>query len=170
MPYEFNTPTGQTVKRDMLATYLNVGTEAEPDWKICGLRVTSSSMEYDWNKESYIDIIGRRHTNLSAPTITQSFDPCPIDAGDNAIAKIWNTAIMEQDYSALSHMDVLVAHLYAGFGERYNGCTVTPTSLGGDGGSHVNMPFEIDYGGERTKGTVTATNGSVTFTAESQAI
>jgi hypothetical protein len=65
-------------------------------------------------------------------------------------------------------MDMLIVHLYAGFGERYTGCMVKPSSLGGEGGGNVGMPLDITYGGERTIGTASVTGGVVTFTPETE--
>ena len=168
--YDFNTTAGQTVKRELLLAYLNTGTADAPVWSVIGKRVTDSSMEFDWAEESAIDILGNNNVSLSKPTITQTFDPCPLEAGDAAQKKIWDTAIVQQDYSALASMDMLIVHAYAGFAERYTACRVTPSSLGGAGGSSVGMPIDVTYGGVRTVGSATISEGVVTFTPESESI
>ena len=67
---------------------------------------------------------------------------------------------------------MLVVHLYAGtkdtavFAERYSSCAVEPTSLGGEGGGSIGMPIEVTFGGTRTTGTASVSNGTVTFTAD----
>jgi hypothetical protein len=67
-------------------------------------------------------------------------------------------------------MDMLVVHAYAGskdtgvFAERYSSCAVKPTGLGGS--TNVGMPIEVTFGGDRTIGTATVSNGVVTFTPE----
>ena len=93
-----------------------------------------------------------------------------MDAADKAQEKIWNLAVKEQDAAALSNMDMLVAHCYAGtadtavFAERYGACAVKPSGLGGSG--NVAMPIDVTFGGTRTVGTAAVKNGVVTFTAE----
>lgn len=169
---EFNTASGQTVDRELLIAYLNTGTTSAPVWSPLGSRVTDSSMEYDWQEESNKDILGTTRTTMKKPIITQTFDPCDLDAGDAAVLKIWNLAVKEQNVSALTNQDMLIVHLYAGtkdtaaFAERYSACMVKPSSLGGEGGGFVGMPMDVTYGGTRTVGTAAVSAGTVTFTAD----
>lgn len=169
---EFNTASGQTVDRELLIAYLNTGTTSAPVWSPLGSRVTDSSMEYDWQEESNKDILGTTRSTMKKPIITQTFDPCDLDAGDAAVLKIWNLAVKEQNVAALTNQDMLIVHLYAGtkdtaaFAERYSACMVKPSSLGGDGGGFVGMPMDITYGGARTVGTAAVSAGTVTFTAD----
>ena len=169
---EFNTASGQTVDRELLIAYLNTGTTSAPVWSPIGSRVTDSSMEYDWQEESNKDILGTTRSTMKKPIITQTFDPCDLDAGDAAVLKIWNLAVKEQNVAALTNQDMLIVHLYAGtkdtaaFAERYSACMVKPSSLGGEGGGFVGMPMDITYGGARTVGTAAVSTGTVTFTAD----
>lgn len=169
---EFNTASGQTVDRELLIAYLNTGTTSAPVWSPLGSRVTDSSMEYDWQEESNKDILGTTRSTMKKPIITQTFDPCDLDAGDAAVLKIWNLAVKEQNVAALTNQDMLIVHLYAGtkdtaaFAERYSACMVKPSSLGGEGGGFVGMPMDITYGGARTVGTAAVSTGTVTFTAD----
>lgn len=168
----FNTTAGQTVDRALLILYLNTGESGTPVWSPIGKRVEDSSAEYDWGKETKTDIFGEVYTTLKKPTQTQSFEPCELDAGDAAQQKIWNLGIKEQNAQALANLDMLVVHLYAGtkdtavFAERYSSCAVEPTSLGGEGGSSIGMPIEVTFGGTRSTGTASVSNGTVTFTAD----
>lgn len=168
----FNTQAGQTVDRALLILYLNTGENSSPEWSPIGKRVEDSSEEYDWGEESKTDIFGNIYTNMKKPTITQTFDPCELDASDEAQVKIWNLAIKDQNAQALSNMDMLVVHLYAGtantavFAERYSSCSVKPSGLGGEGGGNIGMPIDVTFGGTRTIGTASVSNGTVTFTAD----
>lgn len=167
----FNTVAGQTVDRELLVLYLNTGTSQSPVWSPIGKRVEDSSAEYDWGEESKTDIFGHIYTTMKKPTITQTFDPCELDAGDVAQLKIWNAAIKDQDAAALCNMDLLMVHLYAGtadtamFAERYDACMVKPTGLGGEGGGTIGMPIDVTFGGVRTVGTAAISAGVVTFTS-----
>ena len=160
----FNTKEGATVARKLLILYLNTGTSESPAW-----RVEDSSMEYDWGDETKTDILGDTYTELKTPTITQTFDPCELDAGDKAQLRLWNQSIKDHDVAAMSNNDVLVVHAYTGdaesgaFAERYMSSTVRPTSLGGS--SNIGMPIDVTFGGKRQTGTATSTGGTVTFTA-----
>ena len=172
----FNTTAGQTIDRELLIAYLNTGEASTPVWSPFGKRVTDSSMEYDWQEDSSKDILGTTRTTMKKPIITQSFDPCELDAGDAALVKLWNLAVKDQDAAALANQDVLIVHFYAGtaktavFAERYDASMVKPSSLGGEGGGSVGMPIDVTLGGNRTTGTAAiGTNGTVTFTADSDA-
>lgn len=166
----FNTTAGAVVERKLLILYLNTGTDQSPTWSSIGKRVEDSSMEYDWGEESKTDIFGETYTTMKSPVITQTFDPCELDAGDTAQVKIWNMAIKDQDVAAMTNNDLLVVHTYAGtantavFAERYSSCMVKPSGLGGS--SNVGMPIDVTFGGTRTKGTAAVNAGVVTFSAE----
>lgn len=166
----FTTPAGQTIDRHLLIAYLNTGTAQAPVWSPLGRRVEDSSMEFDMEKSTSKDILGYTNTSMKIPTITQSFDPMPLDSGDTAAVAIWNMGIKDQDVQKLSSQDMLIAHFYAGasnanFAERYSSCAVDITGLGGEGGGTIGLSTEVTYGGERTLGTVAKdSSGVVTFT------
>lgn len=163
----FSTESGQTIAREKLIAYLNTGTNSAPVWSAIGKRVEESSAEYDWNRESSQDILGNAYSTMKKPVITQTFDPLPLEAGDAALEKLWNLAIKDQDAQSLAAQDMLIVHLYAGataFAERYSACAIQISSLGGAGGGSIEMPIEVTYGGTRTVGTATASDGTVTFT------
>lgn len=170
METKFNTKDNQTMARELLILCLNTGTTEAPVWSPVGTRVSDSSMEYDWQKETSTDVLGNTYTSLSKPQITQTFDPWQLAAADAAQKLIWDTGIRDQNADALSNLDALVIHKYAGtantamFAERYSSCAVTPTSLGGAGGGKLAMPIEVTYGGERTIGTAALADGTFTFT------
>lgn len=169
----FNTGDGKTVKRELLVAYLNTGTSSTPVWSPLGKRVTDSEESLDWGSENSQDILGNNWSTLKKPVITQDFDPYDLDGGDVAALKIWNMAIKDQDYPALSAQDMLIVHLYAGtadsamFAERYPSCSIVPSSLGGAGGGNVGMPISVTYGGKRATGTAAVSSaGVVTFTPD----
>lgn len=79
----------------------------------------------------------------------------------------------EQNAAALANQDVLIVHHYAGtaktapvFAERYSASMVKPSSLGGEGGGSVGMPFDVTLGGTRTTGTPSVSGAKVTFTPD----
>ncbi len=170
--YTFNTPSGQTIARELLIAYLNTGTAEEPVWSAIGKRTEESEAEFDWGEETTKDILGNTWTAMKKPVVTQSFDPLPLNAGDPAVQKIWQLAVVAQDAQALTAQDMLIVHHYAGtartavFAERYTACMIKPSSLGGEGGGSIDMPVDVTYGGERTTGTAAVSDtGVVTFTA-----
>ena len=170
----FNTTAGQTVGREMLIAYLNTGESGTPTWSPIGKRVEDSSIEFDWQTETKVDIFGDTYTTGKKATRTQTFDPCELDGADAAQKKIWNLAIKDNDVNALLNQDMLIVHLYAGtantavFAERYSACSVLPSGLGGEGGGSIGMPIDVTYGGARTTGTAAISGGTVTFTADGE--
>ena len=168
----FNTPSGQTVAREMLIAYLNTGESGTPTWSPIGKRVEDSSIELDWQTETKVDIFGDTYTTGKKATKTKTFDPCELDGADKAKQKIWNLGIKENNVNALLNQDMLIVHLYAGtantavFAERYSACSVLPSGLGGEGGGSIGMPIDVTYGGTRTTGTASISGGTVTFTAD----
>lgn len=169
--YTFNTTAGQTVARELLIAYLNTGTAAEPVWSAIGKRVEDSSSEFDWQTETKKDILGDTYGTMKKPIITQSFDPCELDAGDLAQKLIWDLAVVDQNAQALASQDMLIAHFYAGssatafFAERYSACMIEVTGEGGEGGGNLGLPINVTYGGTRTIGTVAkGSGGAITFT------
>ena len=169
----FNTNAGQTIAREMLIVYLNTGTTQAPVWSAVGKRVEDSSTEIDWDTETIRDILGSIYSTMKKPTVKQTFEPCPLDAGDVAQVKLWNIAVKDQDAQALAAQDMLLVHFYAGtasspFAELYAACMVEVTGLGGEGGGNIGMPITVTFGGTRTTGTASrdAQTGVVTFTAD----
>ena len=161
---------GQTVARELMIAYLNTGTATAKKWSAFGKRVSSSSMNYDWSTNTERDILGNVFTRMKKPTITQSFDPLPLDSSDEATVKLWELAIRDQDNHALANQEVMVAHFYAGdesknFAEVYDASAIAVSRNGGDGGDDLTVAAEVTFGGNRTVGTVAKdSDGAVTFT------
>lgn len=174
MDVNFNTPNGETVNRELLVSFLDVGTSSAPDLAPLGSRTTDSSEELDWSRESSIDILGKTRTSMKKPIVTQTLDPLPLDAGDKAITHLHKLAIVDQNSAALCNLKMVVVHMYASvegktgyFAERYDACSVEVTGLGGEGGGNINMPITVTYGGTRTLGVAAkGTDGSFTFTPD----
>lgn len=171
MSYKFKTPAGQTIDRKLYLCCGNYGTESAPSWGKLGKRVEDSSAEMDWGDETKKDILGDTYSTMKTPVISQTFDPCELDSGDEYQQHIWNLAVVDQDAPALCNQDLLRIHLYAVdesggvFAERYHSCMVKPTGLGGAGGGSLTMPIDVTFGGKREVGTASvAADGTITFT------
>ncbi len=169
--FEEATPKGQTVERKQYLVCGNHGTSSAPQWGKLGKRVEDSSAEMDWSEETKKDILGDTYTTMKTPIISQTFDPCELDSGDEYQQKVWNLAVVDQDAPALCNQDLLRIHLYAvdeqgrAFAERYPSSMVKPTGLGGEGGGTLTMPIDVTFGGTRQIGTATCdSDGVITFT------
>lgn len=174
--FKFNTPPGQVIDRKMYLVCGNHGTASDPKWGKLGKRVEESSSSMDWGEETKKDVLGDTHSTMKTPVITQPFDPCELDSGDEYQKHIWNLAVVDQDAPALCNQDLLRIHLYATddegrvFAERYHSSMVKPTGLGGPGGGSLQMPIDITFGGTREVGFATiADDGTITFTPDTDA-
>ena len=176
MSFKFKTPAGQTVERKLYLCCGNYGTAEAPQWGKLGKRVEESSAEMDWGEESKQDILGDTYSTMKKPVISQTFDPCELDAGDQYQQRVWELAVVDQDAPALCNQDLLRIHLYAvdekgnAFAERYPSSMVKPASLGGAGGGALTMPINVTFGGTRETGTASvAEDGTITFTPKGEA-
>lgn len=174
--FKFKTKNGETVDRELLLTCLNTGTYESPVWSPLGSRTTDSSIENDWGTESNTDILGQVRTTMKKAVKTQGFDPLPLDGGDAAIVKLHELAEIEENPAALCNLDMLIVHLYMEstdgngvFAKRYDACAVEASSIGGEGGGNINMPINVTFGGNITRGiAVKGNNGAITFTPETE--
>ena len=176
MAFEFNTPAGQTIDRKLYLCCGNSGTAAAPKWGKLGKRVEDSSAEMDWGEETKKDVLGDTYTTMKTPVISQTFDPCELDSGDEYQKHVWELAVVDQDAPALCNQDLLRIHLYAvdeegnAFAERYPSSMVKPSGFGGAGGGSLTMPIDITFGGTREVGTASvAEDGTITFTPKGAA-
>ena len=170
----FNTTAGQTINRELLVVYLNTGTTSTPTWSPLGKRVEDSSVAYDFDADTMRDILGNTYGSMKKPIVTQEFDPWPFDGGDAAQVKLWNLAVKDHDVAALSALDMLVVHWYAGtastpFAEHYDSCMIDMSEIGGEGGGEITGGFSVTFGGERTTGTASkdSQTGAISFTPDS---
>ena len=70
-----------------------------------GKRVEDSSAENDWGEETKQDILGDIYTTMKTPVISQTFDPCELDSGDEYQHHVWELAVVDQDAPALCNQD-----------------------------------------------------------------
>lgn len=156
MSFKFKTPAGQTVERKLYLCCGNYGTAEAPQWGKLGKRVEESAAEMDWGEESKQDILGDTHSTMKKPVISQTFDPCELDAGDQYQQRVWELAAVDEKGNA--------------FAERYPSSMVKPASLGGAGGGALTMPINVTFGGTRETGTASvAEDGTITFTPKGEA-
>lgn len=164
----FNLTSGMKAERKLLITAANVGTSAAPEWEILGVGIEDSSVEFNFNVETKTDIRGVTSTTVNKPERKQKFDPYTIMDGSKLQVMLYNI-IRNENWSALSNMDMLLIHTYVGAAgayeaERFAGSAINPESLGGSG--TLDMPIEVIFGGEHTLGTAAIVDGVITFTAE----
>lgn len=172
--YTIAAKNGESAVREMLITALDTSDSTTSKWSAMGVKVTESSISYDWGQETKKDILGHVYTNAQTPEMTQSFSGSEIVGGDDVMNHLLNLAVVEKDHAALVNQKCLIIHTYlqdsAGksFAEQYDACAVLVTTDGGEGGGVLASDIEVTYGGNRTTGTAArGSDGTITFTPDS---
>lgn len=169
MATDFNVSDGVKVARKLLMTYVDVSDSTTPEWEIVGRGVEESAIELNPEAETVTDILGITETSITKWEATQTFEPNTVRGGSKLNMKlhqIWQDKTPEK----LTQFKVLLVYAYLGTSnnfeaEMHKNCTVNPTSIGGS--AYVDMPIEITYSNDITKGTVSMSDGVPTFTANS---
>lgn len=169
---DFNTGVGVKAARKLLKTYVNVGETGTKKWFLVGSGVEDSSVELNPETETITDILGVTTTSVTKWEPAQSFEPFTVKGGSDLAFKLHNIWL-DKKPELLSQFEVLIVYSYVGDDETgydaelQTNCTINVTSIGGD--AYVDMPIEISFSNESTRGTVTYSEGKPTFTANSAA-
>lgn len=169
MAVDFNVGDGVKAARKLLMTFVDVSDSETPEWEIVGRGVEDSAIELNPNTETVTDILGITDTSVTKWEPSQSLEPNTVKGGSKLnfkLHQIWQDKMPEK----LSQFDVLIVYAYIGESSTFDAevqknCTINVNSLGGS--SYVDMPIEISYSNDITKGTAKIANGIPTFTAAS---
>ena len=142
---QFNLATNQRAERKKLITVAEWKEGTNTVRTILGRRTEDSSVEYNANVETVTDVLGITYTEVDYTQPQQTFDAHPIMGGDLLGAKI-DDIRRRNAVSEYSQFTVYLITAYKGTSGAYEaecheGCTIYPSSLGGD--SKVNMPLEV---------------------------
>lgn len=169
---DFNVGANVKAPRKLLRTYVNVGETGTPEWFLVGSGVEDSSIDLNPSTETSTDILGVTTTDVTKWEPNQSFDPFTVKGGSKLAFKlhqIW----LDKKPELLSQFEVLICYNYVGSeadgydAELQKNCTINITSIGGS--AYVDMPIEIGYSNDSTRGTVKFDEDRPTFTANSAA-
>ena len=169
---DFNVGNGIRAARKLLKTYVNVGESASPEWFLAGRGVEESAIELNPETETITDILGVTETSVTKWEPAQSFEPFTVRGGSKLAFKLHEIWVNKQP-ELLSQFEVLIVYSYVGKetggyeAELQKNCTINITSIGGS--AYVDMPIEITYSNDSTKGKVTFEDGKPTFVADSAA-
>lgn len=168
MRTDFNVGAGVKAPRKLLKTYVNVGEESAKEWFLVGVGVEDSSIALNPNTETLTDITGVTTTDVTKWEPNQTFDPFTVKGGSK-LAFLLHDIWLNKTPEKLSQFEVLICYNYVGNesegydAELQKNCTINITSIGGS--AYVDMPIEISYSNDSTKGTVTFEDGVPNFTA-----
>ena len=172
MATDFNVGAGVKAPRKLLMTYVDVSDSETPEWELVGRGVEESAIELNPSTETVTDILGITDTSVTKWEPNQSFDPNTVKGGSKLnfkLHEIWQNKTPEP----LTKFNVLIVYDYIGEKNNFEAevqknCTINITSIGGS--AYVDMPIEISFSNDSTKGTVTIAAGVPTFTAASASI
>ena len=154
----FNVADGIEVVRKMFTTWVNTGTSEAKAWECVGVGVEDSSLEMNVDKTKTTDILGVTRTKINKFERMQTLEPMTIRGGSDLQLKLYNQ-LRHDSLAEMSAYEVMFVYGFVGASatyeaETYGACTISVTSLGGSG--YVDMPIEIDVGGNKVLGTSSA--------------
>lgn len=167
------TVTGK-ITRELMAHYLDTQfapTGNSPSWYRLGEDLEEFSVELNADTESKKNILGRNKFLNNGYEPSSDADDYYAEVGDPLFTKLQD--IVDNRYTGDQTKTMsLEVHLWdgdatTGFVAWRQPCYVTPTSYGGDT-SGYQIPFSINYVGERVKGKFipNSETGGGTFTAD----
>lgn len=156
--------------RGKYMTYVDstFGGTGTPAWYLIGKDIEDMSTELNPDTESVKNILDETSFRHNGYEVSTEADPFYADPSDPLYPKLRDIAFgrLKGDECKTTVLEVIVEDTEAASHLAYTEeCYVVPSSIGGDT-SGVNIPFTINYSGNRTKGTVTITNKVPTFTAD----
>lgn len=171
----FNLKDRQRAERKLLITVAEWTEGTGTVREILGTRTEDSSIDYNADVETTTDIRGINYTDINRTQPQQTLDPYTV-LGGSKLGPVLNDIRRRNAVSEYNQFTIYVITAYIGTSgayeaERHSGCTINPTSLGGD--SFVNMPIDVylsnDYegSGEPQIGTVDKLSDDFVFTPKS---
>lgn len=154
--------TGEALRK-LLTCYVDVseGT-GTPIWEIQGYKTEDASIELNPDLTEVTDIHGDDYSDINTMRGTITFEPNTLRMGSKLselMLKYWRNGQLEK----FSQFKAMIGYGFMGTDGAYEAdtfskSTVFPNSIGGS--SRVNFPFTLNFGGERTKGTIDKLRGA----------
>lgn len=164
-----NLKPGQRAQRKTLITVAEWGGTESPNREILGARTEDSSIEFNPDIETSTDILGITYSDVNKTEPQQDFDPYYLLGGSKLGAYLAEAALENNIDAYNGVFDIYIITAFIGTEGAYkcvkhSGCTILPTSIGGD--SYVSMPIEVHYSNNIEKGTVDKLSDDFEFTKD----
>lgn len=165
-----NLKAGQRAQRKTLITVAEwTGTGETPDREILGARTEDSSIEFNPDIETTTDILGITYSDVNKTEPQQDFDPYYLLGGSKLGAYLAEAALENRIDAYNGTFTIYIITAFIGTEGAYkcvkhSGCTILPTSIGGD--SYVSMPIEVHYSNNIETGTVDKLSDDFKFTQD----
>lgn len=163
--YTYEAVTGSTAPAFAASTYYKRLAR-----EILGRRVESSSIEQNNDTTTSTDILGNNYTDVNKTQPQQTFDPFNILGGSKLASYLVDAALTNDITKYNNSFTIYVIAAFIGtdgeyFAVKHINCSIIPTSLGGD--TWVQMPIEVHYSNNLTKGAVNKLADDFEFTVAS---
>lgn len=164
-----NLKVGQRAQRKTLITVAEWGGTDTPNREILGARTEDSSIEFNPDTSTSTDILGITYSDVNKTEPQQDFDPYYLIGGSKIGAYLAEAALSNNIDAYNGTFDIYIITAFIGTEGAYKcikhkGCTILPTSIGGD--SYVSMPIEVHYSNNIETGTVDKLTDDFVFTKD----
>ena len=161
----------EKLKREYLLHYIdaNFGEET-PNWYLIGDDIESMAVELSSSVTMKKNILGQNKANDEGDEPSVSADTYYANANDIIYPKLKDIALnrLTGDDCKTQIIEVLIDKDGGTYDAWIEDCIIKPQSYGGDI-TGVNIPFNINFNGNRKQGTVVVTKGVPTFTEKTEA-
>ena len=164
-----NLKVGQRAQRKTLITVAEWGDSETPNREILGARTEDSSIEFNPETETSTDILGITYSDVTKTEPQQDFDPYYLIGGSKIGAYLAEAALSNDIDAYNGKFNIYIITAFIGTEGAYkcikhSGCTILPTSIGGD--AYVSMPIEVHYSNNIETGTVDKLSDDFEFTKD----
>lgn len=158
------------IARKEFRHFVNVGTKDAPEWELLGEGIEDLAREMNNNVETKTDILGNNSTTVTKGNQVSSFDPFKCRRDSKLFAKLYQIYTDDLELSDVEMEFLEVSIFDKETDDTYRAIKQTGAidlkSVGGDT-TGLDMPFDVNYIGAKTKGTFKAS--TKTFTSDSAA-
>ena len=156
------------VKRSEFASFLNVGTKSNPEWKRMGKGITEQNVSYNptTTTETYIDE-DNATTNVESYAISVS-TPQTAYAGEPVFDYVDG---LRKKHAVGSECETQIMFVYiydeissGKYSAELNDAVIAVGEFGGQGGQSVVINYTVNINGNATQGDCTISGGVPTFT------
>lgn len=164
-----NLKAGQRAQRKTLITVAEWGGTDSQNREILGARTEDSSIEFNPDVSTSTDILGITYSDVNKTEPQQDFDPYYLIGGSKLGAYLAEAALENNIDAYNGTFNIYVITAFIGTEGAYkcvkhSGCTILPTSIGGD--AFVSMPIEVHFSNNIETGTVDKLSDDFVFTAD----
>lgn len=159
------------LKRSHLLHYIDASFgEGTPNWYLIGKDIEELAVELNPDTATIKNILDETVTNDNGYEPSVSVDTYYANVNDNIYEKIKDIAMnrLTGDDCKTKLLEVIIDNTTGTYSAWQEDVIIKPQSYGGPQGG-VNIPFNISFNGNRTKGTVTITDKKPTFVTDTEA-